>query len=90
MYRFVLKRVPFNFCVYSIGYDYLKLVKEFGNQLTNEQFETKRKKPIKRMVCSQSVAYVINSCNKFVCINPNNYDPQDLYLDSDSYFINFK
>jgi len=74
----------------GFGYNYLKLFKEVPNQLTNENFETVRKKPMKKMVCSQAVAFVINSTDARYCINPNNYDPQDLFFDNDSKFITFK
>ncbi len=71
----------------GMKYNYLKLFKEVANQLTNEQFETVRKRPWKRAVCSQAVAYIINSCNKEYCDNPNNFDPQDLYMDTNSRFL---
>lgn len=71
----------------GVEYDYFYLVKQFGNLLTGEQFESKKKKAFNKAVCSNSIAEILNKCNPNLCKLPYNYDPKDLWFEPGGEFV---
>lgn len=74
----------------GVKYAYENLFKEVANQLFNEKIDMYGNKAGERMVCSQVVATAINRLNSTLCVEPMNQDPQDLYFDNKSKFINLE
>ena len=84
-------KYAYNVCESMVGikYGWVIIFEQIIRQLSNERISFYWKYS-KGMVCSMTAGKFINSFNPNLCKDWSKADPQDLYFDTDSTFIQLK